>query len=238
MAELAEASGWDGVFTWDGISVGQVDTYDPWVVMAAMAMRTDRVTLGAIITPPSRRRPWECPRTDSARSALERPSRAPGRARCASMTPASGMSASQTDTRTRASCSTSRSRSSRDYARRAVRLRGSPLPIRQVYVPADARPAARIRIWVVGAWPSERSMRRTLRYDGVVTQVGSAEEVAAIADWVRRGRPEPGGAGLRYRRAGTTSRRPGCRRRDRVRPYADAGATWWLDADWDKGTVK
>ena len=61
LAELAEAAGWDGVFTWDGISVGRVDTYDPWVVMAAMAMRTDRVTLGAIITPPTRRRPWSSP---------------------------------------------------------------------------------------------------------------------------------------------------------------------------------
>ena len=37
----------DGVFTYDGISVGPMDTYDPWVVIAAMAMRTERVTLGA-----------------------------------------------------------------------------------------------------------------------------------------------------------------------------------------------
>src|SRR4029450_4784928 len=36
--------------------------YDPWVVMAAMAMRTERVTLGAIVTPPSRRRPWKLAR--------------------------------------------------------------------------------------------------------------------------------------------------------------------------------
>ena len=62
LAALAEASGWDGVFTWDGISVGAIDTYDPWVVMAAWAMRTKRVTLGAIITPPSRRRPWKLAR--------------------------------------------------------------------------------------------------------------------------------------------------------------------------------
>ena len=46
-AALAEAHGWDGVFTWDGVAIGEMDTYDPWVVMAAMAMRTERVTLGA-----------------------------------------------------------------------------------------------------------------------------------------------------------------------------------------------
>ena len=62
LAAEAEAAGWDGVFTWDGISIGTTDTYDPWVVMAAMAMRTGRVRLGAIVTPPARRRPWKLAR--------------------------------------------------------------------------------------------------------------------------------------------------------------------------------
>ena len=62
LAEGAEAAGWDGVFTWDGIAIGLTDTYDPWVIMAAMAMRTSRVTLGAILTPPARRRPWKLAR--------------------------------------------------------------------------------------------------------------------------------------------------------------------------------
>jgi alkanesulfonate monooxygenase SsuD/methylene tetrahydromethanopterin reductase-like flavin-dependent oxidoreductase (luciferase family) len=62
LAAEAEAAGWDGVFTWDGISIGVTDTYDPWVVMSAMAMRTERVRLGAIVTPPARRRPWKLAR--------------------------------------------------------------------------------------------------------------------------------------------------------------------------------
>ncbi len=61
-AAAAESAGWDGVFTRDGIAIGDGDTYDPWVVMAAFAMRTERVTLGAIVTPPSRRRPWKLAR--------------------------------------------------------------------------------------------------------------------------------------------------------------------------------
>ena len=39
-----------------------MDIYDPWVVMAAMAMRTERVRLGAIVSPPARRRPWKLAR--------------------------------------------------------------------------------------------------------------------------------------------------------------------------------
>ena len=57
-----EESGWDGAFYWDGIAIGAFDTYDPWVVMAAMAMRTERVRIGAMLTPPARRRPWKLAR--------------------------------------------------------------------------------------------------------------------------------------------------------------------------------
>ncbi len=59
LAREAEGAGWDGVFTWDGIAIGGSDTYDPWVLLGALALVTDRVTLGAIVTPPSRRRPWK-----------------------------------------------------------------------------------------------------------------------------------------------------------------------------------
>ncbi|HEU0113779.1 MAG TPA: LLM class flavin-dependent oxidoreductase, partial [Thermomicrobiales bacterium] len=62
LAHEAEAAGWDGVFTWDGIAIAGEPSYDPWVTMAAMAMRTERVRLGAILTPPSRRRPWKLAR--------------------------------------------------------------------------------------------------------------------------------------------------------------------------------
>ena len=63
LARAAEAAGWNGVFTWDGIHVGDdVPVQDPFALMGAMAMVTERVTLGAIIHPLSRRRPWEVAR--------------------------------------------------------------------------------------------------------------------------------------------------------------------------------
>ena len=58
LAAEAEAAGWDGVFTFDAIAIEGQALYDPWVVLAAMAMRTDRVRLGAMVFAPARRRPW------------------------------------------------------------------------------------------------------------------------------------------------------------------------------------
>src|SRR5438132_2339802 len=63
LAVEAEEAGWDGVFYWDGIYIeGAGPMYDPWAVLAAFAMRTERVRLGAMLTPISRRRPWKLAR--------------------------------------------------------------------------------------------------------------------------------------------------------------------------------
>jgi alkanesulfonate monooxygenase SsuD/methylene tetrahydromethanopterin reductase-like flavin-dependent oxidoreductase (luciferase family) len=61
----AETSGWDGVFLWDhahGSPAMPVPTADPWVVLGALATRTERVTLGTAITPAARRRPQKLAR--------------------------------------------------------------------------------------------------------------------------------------------------------------------------------
>jgi len=53
-AELAERSGWDGVFVWEA-AYG----VDAWSLLAAMAARTSRVRLGTLLTPLPWRRPWK-----------------------------------------------------------------------------------------------------------------------------------------------------------------------------------
>src|SRR4051812_46824595 len=58
LAARAEDRGWDGFFLWDHIVYSSPTSavLDPWVAMAAMAMRTTRIALGPLVTPLSRRR--------------------------------------------------------------------------------------------------------------------------------------------------------------------------------------
>jgi alkanesulfonate monooxygenase SsuD/methylene tetrahydromethanopterin reductase-like flavin-dependent oxidoreductase (luciferase family) len=61
----AEASGWDGVFLWDhahGSPAMPVPMADPWVVLGALAVRTERVVLGTAVTATARRRPQKLAR--------------------------------------------------------------------------------------------------------------------------------------------------------------------------------
>ncbi len=63
LAALAEESGWDGFFIWDHITrYWPTDVADAWVALSAIAMRTKRVRIGALITALPRRRPWKVAR--------------------------------------------------------------------------------------------------------------------------------------------------------------------------------
>lgn len=57
LATAAEASGWDGVFSWDHLAfVWGRPSADPWTTLAAIAVSTERVKLGTAVTPVARRR--------------------------------------------------------------------------------------------------------------------------------------------------------------------------------------
>ena len=58
LAKEAEAGGWDGFFLWDHIHWDGPPMLDPWVTLAAIAMATERIRFGALVTPLARRRPW------------------------------------------------------------------------------------------------------------------------------------------------------------------------------------
>jgi alkanesulfonate monooxygenase SsuD/methylene tetrahydromethanopterin reductase-like flavin-dependent oxidoreductase (luciferase family) len=58
LAARAEAAGWDGVFLWDHVRYSPPvrAVADPWIALAAVACATERVLIGPMVTPPSRRR--------------------------------------------------------------------------------------------------------------------------------------------------------------------------------------
>ncbi len=245
LAHEAEEAGWDGAFTFDAIAIPGIELYDPWVVLAAMAMTTRRIRIGAIVTPPARRRPWKL-----AREAMTVDRLCGGRlvlpVGLGALDDAGfGGVGEPTDARTRAELL--------DESRAILQglWSGQPFAFEgrhyrfpaMTFLPSPAQ-RPRIPVWVVGAWPSERSMRRCLRWDGILPQPlaagGAPAEltpgiVREISAWTARERPDDAGpfdvvvqgtSPADAREAGAT-----------VRPWADAGATWWIEAAWQGATV-
>lgn len=62
-AARLEAAGWGGISVWDHILVKDgMEVADPWVLLTAAAMVTDRIKLMSMVTPIPRRPPWKLAR--------------------------------------------------------------------------------------------------------------------------------------------------------------------------------
>jgi hypothetical protein len=240
LAALAEEHGWDGVFTWDAIAIGTMEAYDPWVVMAAMAMRTERVRLGAIVTPPSRRRPWKLAREAMTLDVLSNGRLILPVGLGALDDAAFGNVGEPTDARTRAELLDESLAildglwSGEPFAFEGRHYRFGEMTFRPVPV---QRP--RIPIWVVGAWPHERSMRRTLRWDGVYAQTDGVAGVREVVEWAEREWP----AATRDRpwdvvAEGRTDAGDPAAAAATVAEYEAAGATWWIESDWESSSIE
>lgn len=240
LAREAEFLGWDGVFTWDGVSLGPMPTYDPWSVMSAIAMRTKRVTIGAMILPLARRKPWEV-----VKQAVTIDHLSEGR-----LVLPVGLGVP--DDRAFSGVNTD----SPDRKDRAERLdecleilelgqRGEPFSFNGTHyrvedmtlVPTPVQP--RIPVWAVAAWPHEKSMARAARWDGIIpadhspgvsrTAPISPDTVWEITQWMREHRDT--GAPFDVVVEGKTADRFD---HGYVRALAEAGATWFIESRWEE----
>jgi alkanesulfonate monooxygenase SsuD/methylene tetrahydromethanopterin reductase-like flavin-dependent oxidoreductase (luciferase family) len=238
VAELArevEEAGWDGAFYWDGIYVGEGwEIYDPWVVMAAMSMRTERVRIGAMLTPPARRRPCQL-----ARETMTLDHLSGGR-----LVLPVGLGAlddggfskvgEPTDRKVRAQLLDKSLKiltglwSGEPFSYEGEHYRFEEM----TFIPPPVQ-SPRIPIWVVGAWPSKKSMNRALRYDGMLAYTTRGEvtpdDIRAIKAHVEANRPE---AAFDIVWEGETPGDDPDRAAQVVRPFAEAGITWWIESMW------
>jgi len=241
LAREAEAAGWDGVFTWDGIHVSdEIETYDPWALMGAMAMATKRVRLGAIISPLSRRRPWKVARETTTVDRLSKGrlilcvGLGAGDDRGVTM---EGEAASRRERAERLDESLEiliGLWSGKPFGYAGKHYRFEPMAFHPTPV---QRP--RIPIWVVGAWPSTRSMSRVALYDGLLpywlpkteglSRPETPEQLGEMRNWIgERRRLE----GFDIVMEGQTPADNAAAAATQVQAWADAGATWWIESDW------
>lgn len=236
-ADLAvelESSGWDGLFVWE-----PVWGVDAWVSLTAAGMVTERLRLGTMITPPSRMRPWKLAGETATLDNLSG-----GR-----VTLTVGLGA--LDVGFAAFGEETRRRERAELLDEALEIvtglwRGVPfehqgqhytvkVPVDFIHKPPPPVQQPRIPIWVVAAWPFEKSMSRAIQYDGIVPssrgedghiRQATPDEVREIVMWTRERRSQP----IDIIVEGETPDAAAVNRV--VQPYADAGATWYIEAMW------
>lgn len=233
LALLAEQHGWDGVFVWEA-AYG----IDAWTLLGAMAARTSHVKLGTMLTPLPWRRPWKV-----ASQVLTLDQISNGRAILAvglgAVDDFLGTTGDELDRKIRAEMLDEGIDLIRGLWNGELVYSGSHYKIDlsgRTDLAVTSQPVQRhIPIWTVGAWPRPKSMERILRCDGLLPNVwrddhwdrASADEVGPMLDWLR----ERGGAGegFDFVAEGTTTPEDAS---NIIQPFANSGATWWLESDW------
>lgn len=242
LAYEAEQAGWDGVFYWDAVAFDNMTLFDPWVVLAAMAMRTQRVRLGPMLTPVARRRPWKL-----AREVLTLDHLSDGRA----LLPV-GLGALDDGGFGKVGESTDRKIRAQTLDEGLAIIdglwHGEPFSFQgqhfqvaeTTFVPKPIQ-QPRVPIWVVGAWPSQRSLNRAMRWDGILAARVAAEGeevpvtpeiVWSIAEYAATHRQSDAPFDIIYE--GTTSGDDPARAAGEIAPWQAAGLTWWLENVWQQ----
>jgi len=238
LATAAEASGWDGFFVWD--SVWGVDAA---VMLAAAAMNTGSIRLGTMITPVSRHRPWKLAGEWAALDNLSG-----GR-----MILSVGLGAIDTGFEAFGEVVDKRQRAelldegleivTGLWAGQPFSYQGRHYTVQPTdfMVPAPPVQQPRVPIWVVGAWPRQRSMQRAARWDGLLPnklneqgehEKATPEDIAVMRDYLIKERGNSGLQGFDIVVEGKTPGNDPEAAAAELRPWESAGATWWIEADW------
>lgn len=242
MARAAEAAGWDGFFVWE-----PVWGIDAWVCLTAAAMVTERIRLGTMITPLSRMRPWKLAGETATLDNLSG-----GRVLLSVGLGAPDVGFAEfgevTDRKTRA-----------ELLDEGLDIltglwRGQPFSYEGTHykikptefmIPPPPMQQPRIPIWVVGAWNRPKSMARVLKYDGILPNPMTPEgdhrpltpdDVREIRDFIAAHRTETTPFDIVVE--GTTPGDDSAAAAAIIRGWADAGATWWIEALWNADSAE
>jgi len=208
LAARAEERGWDGVFVWDHIvySPPVRGCADPWVTLSAIACATERVLIGPMVTPPSRRRVQKLTREAVTLDHLSGGRLVLGLGlggpRHGELAPFGEVE---------------------DPPRQAVML-DEALERLTAFWEGEFEPRPlqrpRIPIWLAARWPRRRPIRRAARWDGVFpVDLPGPEAIAELVAYV---------AELRTPDAGPFEVVVTHRADEDPAPWAAAGATWCL----------
>ena len=212
LAATAEDHGWDGFFLWDHIRYRDPvrAVADPWVALAAIAAATERIRIGPMVTPLSRRRVHKLARETATLDLLSH-----GR-----VTLGVGLGSDNNDELA--------SFGEVTEPRERARLLDEGLDRLAAYWGGEFEPRPlqqpRIPVWVASRWPNRRPLRRAARWDGLFPiELPGPEALAELAGEVHALRADAGVAGpfdlVVDPPAGSAAS-----------PWAEAGATWVLAA--------
>lgn len=228
LAVTAEANGWDGIFIWDHILFDDLfrPMFDPWIALAAIAMKTKRLRIGAMVTPLARRRAWQV-----ARQVVSLDHLSQGR-----MVLGVGLGSDRWDFRPFGEETNPKVRAAMLEEGLAIikgLWSGEPFSFdgehnhldEMVFLPRPVQ-QPRIPVWVAGRWPNKAPMRRAARWDGVFPlEVATPDDWRELLAYINQHRTSDGPFDVVH--GGKFPADP-AEASAQATALAEAGVTWWV----------
>lgn len=236
LAREAEDAGWDGFFLWDHLLAEPgFPLLDPWVALAAIAMSTERIRIGPMVTPLPRRHPWKLAREAATLDRLANGRLILGVGLGVDHWREYGAFGAPEDPRTRAAMlDEGLDVLAGLWTGAPFSFSGQHYSVSDVqFLPTPAQ-SPRIPIWVACVWPNKAPLRRAACWDGVFPILDdrrlTPEEVREIAAHVEPRRTGDGPFEIVL--AGYIGNDAPEVAEERLRAYAEAGVTWWQEGFW------
>lgn len=235
LARAAEASGWDGCFNWDHLrSIDDATPLaDPWISATAMALATERIRIGPLVTPLPRRRPWQV-----ARQAVTLDHLSGGRLVLGVGIGGdwhkeySGLGEDPDQKRHGAMLDEALAIIDGLWSGEPVTFMGEHYRVDNVRFLPRPLQQPRIPIWVAGIWPRRTPFRRAARWDGafpIVERDGFAanpDDIRAVRAFIAEHRATDAPFDIIVQ-AETRGESPDTLTTE-IDALAAAGVTWWL----------
>ncbi|HEX6543719.1 MAG TPA: LLM class flavin-dependent oxidoreductase [Ktedonobacterales bacterium] len=235
LAREAEDAGWDGFFLWDHLQTEPgVPVADPWVALTAIAMRTERIRFGALVTPLARRRPWKLARETATIDRLSRGRLIVGVGIGGDWWGEYSAFGEPSDDKTHAAMlDEGLAVVTGLWSGEPFTYEGVHYTVRNAqFLPTPAQ-TPRIPIWVAGVWPHKAPLRRAAQWDGLCPihwdgRPIQPDEIRELLAYVSQYRStgEPFDVAV----AAYVGNDDPVEAQARLRRYAEAGVTWWQEA--------
>jgi alkanesulfonate monooxygenase SsuD/methylene tetrahydromethanopterin reductase-like flavin-dependent oxidoreductase (luciferase family) len=239
LAADAEAAGWDGFFVWDHLAFVKalrLRIADPWMLLTGVALATERLRLGPMVTPLARRRPWKLARETVTLDRLSGGRLVLGVGLGEPASDEFGSFGEPTDPVVRAAMlDEGLEVLTRLWSGETVSFQGRHYRVDEVAFQPTPVQRPRVPIWVAGAWPRRGPLRRAARWDGScpLKLDADGELVPLDADDLRGlltvvGEDRVAGEPFDVLVGGVTPEDPAAARA-MLAPLAEAGMTWWQE---------
>lgn len=232
LARTGEQAGWDGFFIWDHITWTPDDSHvvtDTTVALTSIALATEKIRFGALVTPLARRRPWKFAKETATLDRISggRLVVGVGLGEPKDSEPFGELTPPKV---TAARLDEALTIVEKLWSGEPTTFRGEHFELTDAVLLPRPVQQPRIPVWVAGLWPNKPPFRRAARWNGALPLARghmlmdlTPEELRDCRQFIVETR---GSEDVEMVYFAVTHERNA----ENVAAYEAAGANWWLEA--------